>query len=370
MESTRPARSPRWLRVAGLLALSSAGCDSARQADVEMLIERAGCVRAACADRVSGTGVFFADDGSDVARTDGARTLYVETRTSSNTTMLLEASFVGRRIDGVELREIRRSQVIYRGRIVRRDFASTGTGWTFSLDTVADRTSSPDGSSSIRIRNGRIRLRGTPNEAMVSNANQATEIEGGCGGGVGIYLPDEPVAPDPLDPDIEDPFEPDPDDPVSPDDPGSPDDPFGPDPASDEPPPPPEDGDFGDGGGCSGDTIEGDDSGGGCAGDDPSEEESTGCGGDESADETESTGCAGDDTSDDEQSTGCASADDEEATDADDDGCTGDEPTASASSIFTYRAARGTFRLAWPVGLVAWVNRRMRRRCGRADESV
>ncbi len=342
-------RLNRSLAALGLAAL--AGCHDTRQVNVDMVLFRGACADARCADVVRGSGVIFESDGDD--RGGSGSRLYAEAVTSSRSTVLLELAYRGADVWNVRFREIQRGRVAYRGRIERRSFdpvlAGDGrlTGWTFEVDTVDARTEG-DPSPPIRIRSGRIEILGRPSMEDVARDNGTVEIQGGCGGVIdlGPYVPpddfDDPIDPGPA---------PDPDPPPPPD-------------PNPDPDPPIFDDD--DASGCSGDTIE-EDSGGGCAGDEPSDDESTGCGGDEYDEDDESTGCGGDEYDEDDDSTGCSGEDDSESTgcagddtDADSDsGCEGDE---AVGSIALWRATRGTFRLAWPMGLVAWVNRRMRRR--------
>ena len=350
-----------WALVAVAAGLTPACADS-RQVNVDMTLFRGSCNNEDCAEVISGTGIIFESDGDHFSNRSGGSRLYAEAVTRDDSTVLLELAYRGTDVWDVRFREIRRGRVAYRGDILRRsfdpttDFQGRFAGWEFELDTVDDRDTA-DEAPRIDVRFGQIEILGPPRTEDVARDNGSVEIQGGCGGTIELdpFIPPE---------DIEEPIEPDPVDPG----------PINPD----EPPPPDEAGPFDDDDstGCSGDTVE-EDSGGGCAGDEPSDDESTGCGGDEYEDEDESTGCGGDEYDEDDDSTGCSgdSSDDDDTSgcsgdssddDESDTGCEGDD---AAGSIALWRATRGSFRLAWPVGLVAWVNRRMRRRCEDPNDS-
>lgn len=366
----------------GLVAWGLAACDSSRQVDVEMTLQRGSCASPECGEVIRGTGLLFASAGRELGSEPGEPTLYSEAVTGAGTTILLEVAFRGSIVDEVRFREVERSRVLYRGRILRRSFRPTTDGWAFALDTVDARAQGANGPPPIVVRNGTIVRRASADAEQVARDHADTDIEGGCGGSVVDTIA---ILPDPEDAEFDDPTLEDSDfedgdfedadveDP-SPTDP--PEDIQDPPPPTGEPPPPddmdddPPPGFFdSDGGGCSGDTA--DDDSGGCDTDDEPDDEGGGCSGDEAPDDHDGGGgCGGDDDgADSDEGGGCGGDDDSESDDGggcegddDDGGCSGS--SGSMSAVFTGRAVRGTFRLAWPVGLVAWVNRRMRRRCG------
>ena len=371
----------------GLVAWSLAGCDSSRHVDVEMTLQRGSCASPECGEVIRGTGLLFTSAGRQLGSEAGEPNLYSEAVTGAGTTILLEVAFRGSIVDEVRFREVERSRVLYRGRILRQSFRPTTDGWAFALDTVDARAQGPNGPPPIVVRNGTIVRRASAADAeQVARDHADTDIEGGCGGSVVDTIA---ILPDPEDAEFDDPtfedsdfedadFEDaDAEDP-SPTDP--PEDIQNPPPSTGEPPPPddmdddpPPPGFFdSDGGGCSGDTA--DDDSGGCDTDDEPDDEGGGCSGDEAPDDDDGGGGCGadDDGADSDDGGGCGGDDDSESDDGggcegddDDGGCSGS--SGSMSAVFTGRAVRGTFRLVWPVGLVAWVNRRMRRRCGLSE---
>ncbi|MEO1335258.1 MAG: hypothetical protein AAFV29_06425 [Myxococcota bacterium] len=315
-----------------------------------MRLQRGSCQDPACADVIEGAGILYRPE-SDGFSEDGGRTLYAEARTSSATTVLLEVAFSGNRATRVRFREIQRSQVVYRGLVVRQNFRRTASGWAFELDTEDARRLGVDGPPPIVVRQGQIVLLGPPDRERAASANGSVEIQGGCGGEIDID--GRPIPPPPIDP-------------VDPVD-----------------PPPPVDGTpIIESEGCSGDPVEDpiEDDSGGCSGDDADDPDSdaSGCAGEDSSgcsgDDAESdTGCEGDSSGEDGGG-GCGgdSADGGGGCGGDDvdaggcDSCEGSG--ATAGGLWTARATRGTFRLMWPVGLVAWVNRRMRRKASRRSK--
>ena len=308
-----------------------------------MTLRRGLCSRAACSDVVQGTGIIFNANGDELSPQSGARTLYAEVRTSSGTTVLLELGLLGPDVLNVRFREIERAQVVYRGRINRRTFRPSVDGWTFELDTEDGRLLGDAGPEPIRVRSGQIRLVQPMEPDEVARTNGLIEVQGGCGGEVDIEgQPPPPIGSPP---------------PVLPPPPPSPPPPSPPPPGLPPPAPPPSpppssdpNAPFGsddDETGCGGDTVE-EDSGGGCSGDDTSDD-SGGCDDDGSSSSSDGSGCEGDSG----DGGGC-------------DGCGGGG--AAAGGAVTARVFRASFRLAWPLWLVAFVNRRMRRKVAKKNE--
>ncbi len=323
-------------RVAAVLVVASIwgaaiGCESAREVEVEMVLRRGLCSSDACGDAISGTGLIYSSDGDEFTSAVD-RTLYSEARTSSGTLVLFEVDFQGSRVEDVRYRELLRAKVVYVGN-VDPTFRATSDGWNFDLDIS-------DGSllrGDITVEGGTIRVLGVPDIEEVARINGTVEVQGGCGGDVDIdgrAPPDVPPAPPPLPP------SPGPSEPTDPE-------------AS-----------VSETSGCSGDSVEDEDSGGGCAGDD-SDDSGGGCSGDDSAD-SDGTGCGGD-SSDGGGGCGGDSSDGGGGCggDSGSDGCSGDGCDSTGRTAFTLRAACGSFRFTWPLWVVAVINRVMRWRCGR-----
>lgn len=340
-----------------LLSAAACGGEDARNVRVELDLQYADCPAdpLACTVHLTGSGLVVRSDGTDdLASVEGQSTLYAEVMLPSGALAMIEIAYGPRGASKLRYREVEGGALSFRGRTsaIVVDLPEADGPWyergEFSFVATGD---AGDAAGSRRvITNGRVypvspdqvevretwvdsdpsAPRSSVRVVVVVHDTGAGDYDTPSSDGCEGDTVDEP-APEPT-PDVNRPI------------PSTPD-PY----ATDE--------------GCDGGSSSDD----GCSGGGGSSGSESGCGGDSS---DEGSSCEGSSSSS-SDSGGCESSSSSSSSDGCDSsssssGCEGDAYAGITTSEARPRRGRspleGVFRLAWPVGLVALVNRRQRRR--------